>query len=236
MTLYQAPIVHRRSSPTPRSRCSISARFWPACPERIATSRRESITRPSMSDFISSVTMASASALIDDTFAAAARFHALPIDQKLALRINHHMGGYLPIGGAKNAQLSRQQQYAPRSEQRPFFACAANARPSDPDVVSGKPWRGLNQWPAGLPEFRETVLTYWRRMEALGQSMLPLYDIALDMPAGFFRSRFEGAHINLRLVTLSAPISRPRPTSLRHRAPHRQRLLHLPSAIRHCWA
>ena len=39
--------------------------------------------------------------VIDDTFAAAARFHALPMERKLALRINHHMVGYLPMGGAK---------------------------------------------------------------------------------------------------------------------------------------
>jgi isopenicillin N synthase-like dioxygenase len=36
-------------------------------------------------------------------------------------------------------------------------------------------------------------------MERLGQSMLPLYDLALGLPPGYFRQRFEGAHINLRL-------------------------------------
>jgi isopenicillin N synthase-like dioxygenase len=71
--------------------------------------------------------------------------------------------------------------------------------PDDPDVVSEKPWRGLNQWPPGLPGFREQVLEYWNTMEGLGQKMLALYDDALGMPAGFFRERFEGAHINLRL-------------------------------------
>jgi isopenicillin N synthase-like dioxygenase len=136
-------------------------------------------------------------ALIDDTFAAAARFHDLPIDRKLALRINHHMVGYLPIGGAK--MRSSAVNNNTRHDLNEAFFVRRERAPDDPDVVSGKPWRGLNQWPADLPGFRETVLTYWRRMEALGQSMLPLYDIALDMPAGFFRSRFEGAHINLRL-------------------------------------
>jgi len=71
--------------------------------------------------------------------------------------------------------------------------------PDDPDVIAEKPWRGLNQWPDNLPGFRDTVLVYWNRMERLGQSMLPLYDLALGLPPGYFRERFEGAHINLRL-------------------------------------
>ena len=135
--------------------------------------------------------------VIDDTFAAAARFHALPMERKLALRINHHMVGYLPMGGAK-MRSSAVNNNTKHDLNEAFFVRRERAS-DDPDVVSGKLWRGLNQWPDGLPGFRETVLTYWCRMEALGQSLLPLYDLALDMPPGFFRSRFEGAHINLRL-------------------------------------
>ena len=42
-------------------------------------------------------------ALIDATFAEAARFHALPMEQKQTLLINRHQIGYLPMGGRKCA-------------------------------------------------------------------------------------------------------------------------------------
>src|SRR3989442_7049311 len=37
-------------------------------------------------------------ALIDDTFAEARRFHAQPMDAKLALRMNEHNNGYMMLG------------------------------------------------------------------------------------------------------------------------------------------
>ena len=37
-------------------------------------------------------------ALIADTFAAAAKLHALPMEQKLALKVDEHNIGYLPMG------------------------------------------------------------------------------------------------------------------------------------------
>ena len=136
-------------------------------------------------------------ALIDATFAQAARFHALPMAQKHALLINKDQIGYLPMGGAK--MRSSDVNNNTRHDLNEALFIRRERTPDDPDVMAGKPWRGLNQWPDNLPGFRETVLAYWTRMEALGQSLLPLYDRALGMPQGFFRERFSGAHINLRL-------------------------------------
>ncbi|HEY0181422.1 MAG TPA: 2-oxoglutarate and iron-dependent oxygenase domain-containing protein, partial [Rhodopila sp.] len=136
-------------------------------------------------------------ALIDATFHETARFHALPIEQKQALLINKHQIGYLPMGGAK--MRSSDVNKNTRHDLNEALFVRRERAADDPDVLSGKPWRGMNQWPDNLPGFRETVLTYWNRMEALGQSMLPLYELALGTPKGFFRERFEGAHINLRL-------------------------------------
>ncbi len=135
--------------------------------------------------------------LIDATFAQAARFHALPMDAKMKLLINKDQIGYLPMGGAKmrSSEVNRNT----RHDLNEALFIRRERAADDPDVVAGTPWRGLNQWPDDLPGFRETVLAYWHRMEQLGQAMLPLYDLALGMPAGFFCERFEGAHINLRL-------------------------------------
>jgi hypothetical protein len=137
--------------------------------------------------------------LIDRTFAEAARLHALPMAEKQKLLINKDQIGYLPMGGAKmrSSDVNRNT----RHDLNEAFFIRRDRTPDDPDVIAGKPWRGPNQWPPEdlLPGFRQNVMEYWHRMEALGQSMLPLYDLALGMPQGWFRERFEGAHINLRL-------------------------------------
>ncbi|HQT79412.1 MAG TPA: 2-oxoglutarate and iron-dependent oxygenase domain-containing protein [Rhodopila sp.] len=136
-------------------------------------------------------------ALIDATFRETARFHAQPMDEKLKLLINKDQIGYLPMGGAK--MRSSDVNNNTRHDLNEALFIRRERSSDDPDVIAGKPWRGLNQWPANLPGFRETILAYWNRMERLGQSMLPLYDLALGMPRGWFRERFEGAHVNLRL-------------------------------------
>jgi isopenicillin N synthase-like dioxygenase len=136
-------------------------------------------------------------ALINQTFSECARFHAQGMDEKLKLLINKDQIGYLPMGGAK--MRSSDVNKNTRHDLNEALFVRRERTPDDPDVIAQKPWRGLNQWPANLPGFRENVLAYWTRMEQLGQLMLPLYDLALGMPSGFFRSRFEGAHINLRL-------------------------------------
>src|SRR5437016_4480157 len=48
-------------------------------------------------------------ALIEAVFEQARRFHALPLEEKLALKINKHQIGYLPIGGViyKTSQVNR---------------------------------------------------------------------------------------------------------------------------------
>jgi isopenicillin N synthase-like dioxygenase len=136
-------------------------------------------------------------AMIDATFREAARFHALPMAAKEKLLINKHQIGYLPMGGAKMRSSAVNRNTKHDLNEAVFIRRERTA--DDPDVIAGKPWRGMNQWPDDLPGFRETVLAYWNRMERLGQGMLPLYDHALGLPPGYFRERFEGAHINLRL-------------------------------------
>src|SRR5579864_5446790 len=60
----------------------------------------------------------------------------------------------------------------------------------DPDVIANKRFRGLNQWPADLPGFRDTILAYMTAMEALGRKLVPIYAVALDLPATYFDAMF----------------------------------------------
>jgi len=135
--------------------------------------------------------------LIDRAWAETARFHAQPLPDKMQLLINDHMTGYLPLG--YSTFRSSSVNHNTKHDLNEALFIRRDRQPDDPDVLSGKRWRGLNQWPANLPGFREAMVEYFRAMEALGQRLLPLYALALDMPRGYFLPLFDGAHINLRL-------------------------------------
>jgi isopenicillin N synthase-like dioxygenase len=135
--------------------------------------------------------------LIEATFEQAARFHAQPLEQKLALRINQHNIGYMPIGGslARSSTVNRNT----RPSVNEAFFLRRERSPDDPDVISGKRFRGLNRWPADLPGFRETALAYMAAMERLGRRLVPIYAAALDLPADYFDAMFAQPNMIQRM-------------------------------------
>ena len=135
--------------------------------------------------------------LIADIFAETRRFHALPLDDKLALRLNRHNIGYLPVAASVSRASTIDTVKKPNLVEALFLK---RDRPADhPDVVADVLFRGVNQWPANLPGFRETCLEYFRAMEAFCHRLLPLYARALDLPPDFFAEPFREAQITLRL-------------------------------------
>jgi len=137
-------------------------------------------------------------ALIDATFDAAARFHALPLDKKLALKINQHNIGYMPMKGSVIRHSKLNADNKPNVMEA--FGVKPELPPDHPDVLADKPFRGLNRWPADLPGFRDLVLTYCARLVKLAQSLLPLYARALDLPADFFAPIFSDPMYTFRLL------------------------------------
>ena len=137
-------------------------------------------------------------ALIDAAFAECERFHAQPEEAKQALRINEHNIGYMAMGGSL-ARTSKVNNNTKPSVNEAFFL-RRERTPDDPDVIAGKRFRGLNQWPAGLPGFRETALAYMAALEQLGKRLVPLYAVALDLPADYFAPMFETPNMIQRLT------------------------------------
>ncbi|HUC65563.1 MAG TPA: 2-oxoglutarate and iron-dependent oxygenase domain-containing protein [Stellaceae bacterium] len=138
-------------------------------------------------------------ALVERAFAASRRFHALPLEQKLALRLNENNIGYLPINAS--VQGASTVHKATRPNQNESFFISHDRGTDHPEVIAAKPLRGRNQWPDGLPGFREDVLAYMKAMEALCDRMLPAFAVALDLPADHFAPYFaDEAHITLRLL------------------------------------
>jgi isopenicillin N synthase-like dioxygenase len=141
--------------------------------------------------------------LIDRAFAASRRFHALPLEEKLKLRLNDNNIGYLPINAS--VQGASTVHKATRPNQNESFFVSHDRGPDHPDVLAGEALRGRNQWPSesisGMAEMRRDMMAYFRALGAMCDRMLPAFAVALDMPAEFFAPFFANeAHANLRFL------------------------------------
>jgi len=146
-------------------------------------------------------------ALIRSTFDCAARFHALPLAEKMKIRIDRHNVGYLPMKGDTLRTSTVATVTKPNLNEALFVA---RDLPVDhPDVHSGKRFRSANQWPASLPCFRATVVAYCDSLERLVHKLMPLYARALDLPAHYFDVPFREMQYKLRMThypAIDAPI------------------------------
>ena len=120
-------------------------------------------------------------ALRERVIAASAHFYALPLEQKMGLKINHAGVGYIPHRGefGKHSRYYTGQKKPDVSEafllQRDWPPCPA---------------RNRNQWPEGEGEFQHAMREYFDAATALSQRMLPLYACALDLAPDFFLDKF----------------------------------------------
>jgi isopenicillin N synthase-like dioxygenase len=139
-------------------------------------------------------------ALIDQTFEAAARFHNLPLEEKLPLRVGKTPTGYLPLGGQTQAtSIHGKSIYPDRSTS---FYIQNEFAPDHPDRVAGKPWVVDNKWPGNLPGFREAALAYYAAISKLGYKLLHLQALALGLDEEFFinHEAFRPSKGTLRLL------------------------------------
>ncbi len=106
----------------------------------------------------------------------------------------------MPLGGTtlKTSTVNRNTKPSLNAS----FFLGRDLAPDHPDVVAGKRFRSPNQWPEGLPGFRETMVAYLAAMEELALRLLPLYAAALGMPSDYFTSHpaFVGGTTGLRLI------------------------------------
>ncbi len=138
-------------------------------------------------------------ALIDGAFEASRRFHALPLEAKLAIRLNENNIGYLPLNAS--VQGASTVHKATRPNQNESFFISHDRGPDHPEVVAGTPLRGRNQWPAALPEIRAPMMAYFDALRAMCDRMLPPFAAALRMPPEAFAPYFSGeGHGNLRFL------------------------------------
>ena len=103
--------------------------------------------------------------LIEHTFAEARRFHAQPMEKKLALRMNEHNNGYMSLG--RYAVWTSDVNTNDKADLNEAFFTKRERAADDPLLRSGRRFVGPNQWPADLPGFRDNVNAYTDAMDAL---------------------------------------------------------------------
>jgi isopenicillin N synthase-like dioxygenase len=103
-------------------------------------------------------------AMCDGVFAAAREFFALPLETKKQLSCTlspYRDRGYFAM---EDERLNVDSGLPDFKE---AFDIALELSADDPQVLAGKPYRGVNRWPS-IPGWRETMLSYYDACWALG--------------------------------------------------------------------
>ena len=134
--------------------------------------------------------------LLAAVFAANREFHALPLEEKLEVRLNRHFRGYQPIGGS-TLKLSTVEAAHHPNQSESFFA----RHIKNSSEGGGCPIDGPNQWPTRPAGFREALEAYMVRINQLGLRLAELMALALDEPPATFVDRYFGRpSLALRLL------------------------------------
>jgi isopenicillin N synthase-like dioxygenase len=128
-------------------------------------------------------------------FAACERFFSLPQVQqdKLYLINSPHYRGYLPIG------VLGQNTERPR-DLLESLNVGMELGPDDADVRNGRPLHGGNQWPDGLPAFRDAIIRYYGLMDGLMRRLLQGFAMAAELPRDGFDHLFRKPLTQMRLL------------------------------------
>jgi len=128
--------------------------------------------------------------LIQDTFTWAKRFHALDLETKQQINLDNPdwpvaTVGYMPVG----------ERRLPRRAKGNLNEAFLLKGDRDVDYDD-------NQWltEEELPGFRAAVEVYGRAVSGLALKLLPIYAVALDLPAEFFANAFEDPFWRLRFT------------------------------------
>ncbi len=136
---------------------------------------------------------------IDRGFAASKRFHALPLEEKLKLRLNENNIGYMPMNASVQGASTVHQ--ATKPNQNESFFVSHDRAADHPDVLAGLSLRGQNQWPVGMPDLRADMMAYFQAVRAMCTRMLPGFAVALGLDPDHFAPFFANEeHANLRFL------------------------------------
>ena len=139
-------------------------------------------------------------ALIDAQFEASRRLFELPLQDKMALHMKNSpsTSGYEPIGGQVLDSQDASKEKAPPDLKESFYF-AMELPPEHPWAQKRIRGFGHNQWPA-IPGFREQTLAYQAAMRELGERVLAMIALSLELPEDFFAAFYDMPGTTLRLL------------------------------------
>lgn len=119
--------------------------------------------------------------LIDEVLELTKRFFALPEEDKLAIEMvnSPHFRGY----NRKGQEFTRGQR---DWREQLDIGAEREALPYSPQDPAWKRLRGPNQWPAALPELRETILRYQSEVSALAIRLIRTFAEVLGQDPNVF--------------------------------------------------
>jgi isopenicillin N synthase-like dioxygenase len=132
--------------------------------------------------------------LVDAVFAASRAFFALPESEKEALSVTRSTSyrGYVRLGEEK-------LDPALAGDVKECFNAGPDLAADDPDVLAGKPFHAVNQWPA-LPGFRDTLVAFHAAALDLVVQMQRAIAVDLGIDEHYFDQYFDAAVGVLRLL------------------------------------
>ena len=134
--------------------------------------------------------------LVDAAFAVSERFHALPLEEKLALKVNAQHRGYMPFAESKIVSSSIQKATKPNLSES--LMVMHDVEPGDPSRRDD-PLAGPNQWPA-IRGFRDAITAYELALQGLARRLVGVFESALGTEAGTLARSFEHPTTFLRLL------------------------------------
>lgn len=130
---------------------------------------------------------------IDGVFAAADRYFALPLDQRLQCAVDPKTRrGYSPMFTGKVDEYGY--------DIKESFDFGFDLPADDPDVLAGKFLHGPNRWPEGLPWFREAIEQYLAELNRVSETLLRLFALSLGMSETFFLQYYNKPMLHTRLL------------------------------------
>jgi isopenicillin N synthase-like dioxygenase len=188
----------------------------PGALDRTAAELRHALTEIG---FYSIVNHGVPSALVHEVYRQVARFHAQPLDEKLKIKLDKHNVGYLQMMG-DTLRTSVVAKVTKPNMNEAFFM-ARDLAPDHPEVVSGRRFRSANQWPEGLPGFREPLVEYCDAQERLVKAWCAFMPARSTCPPHISMGRSPTSNTSCARHTTRRSRRRPRTNLASRRTPIR---------------
>jgi isopenicillin N synthase-like dioxygenase len=133
-------------------------------------------------------------AVASGIFDAARAFFAQPTEVKnrVSYALSAHNRGYIGLG-------QERLDAATPPDRKEAFNVGLELAPDDPELLAGKPFRGVNLWP-DLPGWRDMALAYYEACTRLTVEIHRGFALDLGLEEEFFTPRLDRPMTTLRLL------------------------------------